>query len=62
MKYSVAILFYGLLFSAPAWAVALTNIGEPAMWVGVAAGSIAQIPFIVTAFFPRVIREALAHD
>jgi hypothetical protein len=59
MRYTVAVLFYGLLFSAPGWAVAITQAGEPAMWAGLGAGTLAYLPFVVTACFPRMI-EAVA--
>ena len=62
MKYSIGTLLYGLLFSAPGWAVGLFNIGEPAMWAGFLAGSVAYAPFIATACFPRAIEAAIAHD
>lgn len=62
MRYSVGTLLYGLLFSAPGWAVGLFNIGEPAMWAGFVAGSMAYAPFLATACFPRMIEAAIAHD
>lgn len=62
MRYSFGTLLYGLLFSAPGWAVALSNVGEPAMYAGLAAGGITYLPFLCTACFPGAVREALAHD
>lgn len=62
MRYSLATLLYGLLFSAPGWAVALSNVGEPAMFAGLAAGTITYAPFLATACFPGAVREALAAD
>lgn len=62
MKYSVGTLLYGLLFSAPGWAIGLSNIGEPAMWAGLVAGTMAYVPFLATACFPGVIQAAIAHD
>ncbi|MDX1568751.1 MAG: hypothetical protein R3223_13170 [Longimicrobiales bacterium] len=62
MRYAIGTLLYGLLFSAPGWAVGLFNIGEPAMWAGFAAGTVAYVPFIATACFPRAIEAAMAHD
>jgi len=60
MRYSLATLFYGLLFSAPGWAVAAANLGEPAMYAGLAAGIVTYLPFLATACFPRAIRSALS--
>ncbi|TVP56443.1 MAG: hypothetical protein EA351_07940 [Gemmatimonadales bacterium] len=60
MIYSIGILAFGLIFSAPGWAVALTNVGEPAMWAGIAAGTLAYIPFMATACFPRAIESVVA--
>ncbi len=60
MLYSLAILAFGLIFSAPGWAVALTNVGEPAMWAGIAAGTLAYIPFMATACFPRAVEAVIA--
>lgn len=62
MRYSLATLLYGLLFSAPGWAVALANIGEPAMLAGLAAGTLAYLPFLATACFPGAIRAAVSAE
>lgn len=60
MIYSFAILAFGLVFSAPGWAIAATNVGEPAMWAGLAAGTLAYIPFMATACFPRAVEAVIA--
>lgn len=62
MKYSIGALLYGLVFSAPGWAIALFNVGEPAMWAGLLAGSMAYAPFLATACFPDVIEAAINQD
>jgi len=62
MRYSIGALMYGLLFSAPGWAIAAFNVGQPAMWAGLTAGTVAYLPFLTTAFFPRAIRTALDHE
>ena len=62
MRYSIGTLLYGLLFSAPGWAIAAFNVGEPAMWAGLTAGTVAYVPFVATACFPRAIRAAISHD
>lgn len=62
MRYSFGALAYGLLFSAPGWAIAASNIGEPAMFAGLAAGMLAYAPFVVTACFPAALREVVAED
>lgn len=60
MRYSIGALGYGLLFSAPGWAIAASNVGELAMWAGLAAGMLAYVPFIVTACFPAALEQVLA--
>lgn len=60
MNYSLGILAYGLIFSAPGWAIALVNAGEPVMWAGLAAGTLAYLPFLATACFPKAIRAVVA--
>ncbi len=60
MIYSMAVLAFGLIFSAPGWAVALTNAGSPAMWAGLAAGGLAYLPFVATAFFPKAVEAVIA--
>lgn len=62
MRYTLGTLLYGLIFSAPGWAIALFNAGEPAMWAGLVAGSVAYVPFLATACFPDAVRAAVAHD
>lgn len=61
MKYSIGTLLYGLLFSAPGWAVAVANLGEPAMYAGLVAGTVAYLPFVATACFPDAVRSAMSH-
>jgi len=60
MNYSLAVLAYGLIFSAPGWAVAVLNPGEPVMWAGLAAGSLAYAPFLATACFPEAVKAVVA--
>ncbi|TVR56848.1 MAG: hypothetical protein EA421_02295 [Gemmatimonadales bacterium] len=60
MNYSIGILGFGLVFSAPGWAVAITNVGGPAMWAGLAAGTLAYLPFMATACFPKAIEAVVA--
>ena len=60
MHPSIAVLLFGLIFSAPGWAIAAMNVGEPAMWAGMVAGFICYIPFMATACFPEVVRGVLA--
>jgi fructose-specific phosphotransferase system IIC component len=60
MNYSLGVLAYGLIFSAPGWAVAFANAGGPGMWAGFAAGSLAYLPFVATACFPRAIEAVVA--
>lgn len=62
MRYTIGILLYGLLFSAPGWAIAAFNAGEPAMWAGLTAGAVTYLPFLATAFFPGAVQSAIAHD
>lgn len=62
MRYSIATLLYGLLFSAPGWAVAALNVGEPAMYAGLAAAAVTYVPFLATACFPRAVRAAIRAD
>jgi hypothetical protein len=60
MQYSLGVLGYGLIFSAPGWAVALANLGGPAMWAGVAAGTLTYLPFMVAACFPQMVAAVVA--
>lgn len=62
MRYAIGTLLYGLVFSAPGWAIAIFNVGEVAMWAGLLAGSMAYTPFVAMACFPDVVRTAIAHE
>ena len=62
MNYSLGILGYGLIFSFPGWAIALANVGEPGMWAGLAAGTLAFVPFMATACFPKAIEAVISDE
>jgi hypothetical protein len=40
--------------------VALSNAGGPGMWAGLAAGGLAYLPFVATAFFPKAVEAVIA--
>jgi hypothetical protein len=60
MRYAIGLLAFGLVFSAPGWAVAVANVGEPAMWAGLGAAMLVYAPFMTMAFFPSLIQEVVS--